>query len=65
LSLLTIKDILGEDSCWSIGRRVVESNVEGVVVGGCRVVWEERESWVIGIFVLLIFIYSIIVDGRV
>ena len=64
LSLFVIENVLCEDSCQAIRGRILFTDVEGVVACGRGVVWEKRESQVVGIFVFLVS-FPFIIDGGV
>jgi len=63
LTLLAIENVLCKYMGQSVWAQIIKSYVKGVVLGGCRVVGGKGETWVVGVFVLLLFIHLIIVDG--
>jgi len=63
LTLFVIEDVLCEDLCWSIWARVVKAKIEGVEAGRHGIVGEKWETQVIGVFVLLLFIHMVVVNG--
>jgi len=62
LSLLTVENVLGQYSSWPVRVGVFETDVKGVVASGSGIVGEKGETQIIGVFVLLFFIHSIVID---